>query len=322
MGNNIKNSRSLLSKILKSLTKFLGVFIFGFILFRTNWGKFKSLFEGIGLAELIPIYLLLIPTNFIACLRWHYLLEKVSIKRSFFQNTKLYFTGILMGIITPGRVGELYPVIRLGREGHSKAKSGFMVVLSRLFDFGFLLILAIIAVYNFLDLRISNSGTIKLILWLILAFLFVFMIVIFVSKQFMSEKIALITRKIFKIDIDKDSVDDFMNKIDIRLFFNSGLLTISFWVLYFFQLYLFIRMLGVQIPFISMLLILALVSLAAALPITLVGLGTREFAMINLLALFSVGREKALAVSLMSYTFMLVSILAATVFWIIEHRKD
>lgn len=77
-----------------------------------------------------------------------------------------------------------------------------------------------------------------------------------------------------------------------------------------------------MIPFYKLFFIFSLVSLAAALPITFVGLGTREYVMINLLMLFGVEREKALAISLITYLFLVVNLVVSSFFWTLEHKKD
>ncbi len=310
-----------MKKILKISTKFIGLVIFVIILYKTNWEEIGLIFTGINFVKLIPIYLLVIPGCLLMSYRWHFLLKKVSIRRTFFNNMKLLYSGILMGVITPGRIGELYPVFRLNKEGYSKAKGIFVIILGRLFDIGMLVISSIISVYFVVALKNSDAIIIKLVLWAGLLIILLFFCGIFTCGDYIAEKSRVFLKKIFKLGIDREKILNNIKKLDFSLFIKSGLVTVSIWSIYFFQLYLFGNSIGIEISFLSMFFILALVSLAASLPITFVGLGTREFAMINLLMVFEIAREKALAVSLMSYSIMMANLLIAAILWGLEYKK-
>ncbi len=311
-----------MKKIFKIATKFIGIIIFVIILYKTDWQKFRMVFAAVDPVRLSLIYTLMIPTMLLMSYRWHYALSKLSINRTFFANITLLFSGMLMGFITPGRVGEFYPLFRLHKEGHSKAKGAFIIILVRLFDFVFLLISGIFAVYFIISLKNSDARMLKIILWLVLFAVILVFLGIFVYRDYFADKAGFFMKKIFKLEIEKENILASMKKLNGKTFVYLIIITASFWILYFFQLYLFGSVLGVEISFYKMFFVLTLVSLAAALPITMVGLGTREFAMINLLAIFSVAKEKALAVSLMSYSFMIISMFIATILWSAEHRKD
>ncbi len=311
-----------MKKVLTIGVRFVGIIIFGIILYKTDWKEFVRIYSEVDFIEIIPIYLLLIPSYLIIVYRWHYLLSKVSIKRTYFANVTLLFSGVLMGMITPGRIGELYPLVKLHREGHSKVKGAFTIILPRLFDVSFLLIISVFSIYLVATLKDVESRVIKLVLGVVLGFLCLAVAAFFRHREYVAEKSVLLMKKIFNLEFNKGNMLKYMEKLNINLFVNLGLLTAVFWTLYFFQLYLFGCLLDFNISFIKLYLIFALVFLAAALPISFSGIGTREFAMINLLSIVGITREKALALSLMIYSFMLINLFVASVLWGLEHRTD
>ncbi len=311
-----------IKKKLKSLIKYTGLVILGIILVKTNWGELVKVIININFIKIIPIYLLIIPKDiFISC-RWHLLLNNLSIRRNYWENVKLYFSGFLLGTVTPGRIGEFYRLFKLSKEGHSKTKSAFAILLDRIFDISLILILSIFSVYFIIDFKGFNTSIVKLVLWLGILIILIFYLSVFVLKEYTAKKFQLILKKIFHFDINRNTIIKNVKKLDFRLFINLSLLTTGFWMIHFFQLYFIGKAMGIQVSFTNMVFVLSLVSLAAMLPITISGLGTRELAMISLLLLFGVTKETSLALSLMTYSILIVNLLISTVLWILEHQKD
>lgn len=311
-----------MKKVIKISVRFIGVIILVVILLRTDWRALSTVFSDINFIKLIPVYLLIIPKGILVTYRWHLLLKKISIKRTYWDNIKLYYSSILIGFITPGRVGELYSVIRFSKKGYSKIKGAFSVFLPRFFDISFIFLLSIFS-FNFLFRYTDvNKNAITKITWAGLLIIFFIYLVIFVFKNNFVGIVEKILKKVFRTDIDKSKILENVQKLDLNLFINLGLLTIIFWLLHFFQIYLLGKVLGIDIGYMIMVLVLAIVTLSAALPITIIGLGTREFAMINCLMVFGVAREVSLALSLLIYTFFIFDGLISTFLWHLEHKHD
>ncbi|MFH1416472.1 MAG: lysylphosphatidylglycerol synthase transmembrane domain-containing protein [Elusimicrobiota bacterium] len=308
--------------MLRIAVKCIGLVIFALIVCNTDWKKLYVVFSQVNPVKLVPIYLLIIPNLLAIGYKWHSVLRKLAIKRTFYADIRLYFSGMLVGIITPGRLGELYPAIRLGKEGYSKMKVAFSILLTRFFDFTCLSAAGIVSLYIFFSSIMEGKTIVKTVLWSAFGVMALIIIGVFLFKEHINNVVVFILRKLFKLQVEQNALSEGLSGMDIELFIKIVVLTLFFWGTYFYQMYLFGHLIGVDLPFFTMFGLLALVSLAAALPITMIGLGTREFAMISLLAVFGGSREQALALSLMSYSIMLVNVVIATVFWMLEHGKD
>ncbi|MFW6133968.1 MAG: lysylphosphatidylglycerol synthase transmembrane domain-containing protein [Elusimicrobiota bacterium] len=307
---------------LKRYLKYIGPVILAVILFRTDWGSLAGVFSDADYEKLIWVYLLIIPKNIINSYRWHILLKRISIKRKYWDNFKLYFSGLLTGVITPGRIGEFYRIFRLEKEGYSKIKTAFSIFLTRFFDLSLLVVMGFTGIYYFLNITRFDDSKIKLVLLVGVVLVILFFGFIFIFKSYFAEKIYPVVNRIFKLETTKEGLKNNLKSINLDLFLKLSLLTVIFWLIYFYQLYLISTMLDINISFLKLIFIFPIVSLAAALPVTIVGLGTRELAMINLLLVFGVVREKSLALSFMNYTILLVNMVVCTGMWFLEHKEN
>lgn len=309
-----------MKQLYKKTIRFIGLLIFCIVLYKTDWNKFVEVFSTISAYKFLPIYLLIIPRDIIAIYRWHILLKRSMIFRKFTDNIQLYYSGFLMGLITPGRVGELYRTIKLHKEGHSRIKTTFLIFLLRFFDITLIFLISILSLPLFLKYPQLNVHLVKNFVIIGLLILTAFYVPVFLLKRQFSWLIFNISKYLFKNEITRDEIMDNLSIFNFKLFSETAILTFLFWSIHFFHIYLFATILEIGIPFVIMFLILAIVTLAAALPITMFGLGTREFALINILMLFGIAKEKSLALSLMIYTSMIITALISTIFWNMEHK--
>lgn len=308
----------------KKYAKYIGIVILAVILLRTDWRSLKQVVLKIDLGKLFLLYLVLIPKGMLMVYRWHRLLKKLSVSRSYWGNMKLYFSGFLLGGATPGKVGEFYRVVRLSAEGVPKGKGVFAVFLDRFFDISFVSILGVFGFYRLLYKTEFNSQIIESGFWVVLAVIAVIYSAIFIFKHKFTGLIVNFLKKLKfwedkKMQV-KEKVEEGLKNLNFSLFAEMASITLAFWLLHFLQLTLLGRLLGIVLPWPIMFMALAIVSIAAALPITVIGLGTREFAMIGVLGLLGVARENSLALSLMTYTFFLINIAFAALMWHLEHR--
>lgn len=107
----------------------------------------------------------------------------------------LLYSGLLMGFITPGRVGELYPLFRLQKEGYPKTKGLFSIVLVRIFDFCLLLVNGMIAVYFVVVFDEFDTSVIKVVLWIALLFVVVFLGGFFLYKDHTAKILQIFSKK-------------------------------------------------------------------------------------------------------------------------------
>jgi hypothetical protein len=86
----------------------------------------------------------------------------------------------------------------------------------------------------------------------------------------------------------------------------AGLAALVSWIVVFFQFFLLALALSITLPFVSFALVLPVVLLVEALPVSVGGLGTREAASVVMLGLLGVGAPAAISFSLAMLLFNLV----------------
>ncbi len=302
---------------MKKYIKYIGPVILVFILYRADWWEFYKALKDVAFISLIPVYLISLIKELSASYRWHLLLKSVSIKRNFFADLKLYMAGIMIGVVTPGRLGEIYKAFRLSKDKNTRIKGVFTIFLDRFLDLSFILIISILAVFFFIKPDIFKTFWPRAFLVTGVIVMFLFYVVLLNCKDFSGK----LLKKIFKIEISSDRIEYYFKKFDINLLMRTGIITIIAWLINYYQIYLLGINLGIEISYVDMVFVQGIVSLAAALPVTIAGLGTREIVMINSLAVFSVSKENALALSFLIYTLMIFNLIISSVFWILEHRR-
>jgi uncharacterized protein (TIRG00374 family) len=305
----------------KKLSQLIGPALLIFIFKDADFSRIQSTLKTVSVSDIALLLSLCIPVDLLSITRWHYLFGKIHIKRSLFADTKVFYSSFLMGIVTPGRVGEFYAAFRIGKEGYSKIKTALAIVFLRLFDLFFVFSVCALAVAALPREGILAGSYISFTAYAGLVFMAVFFIFMsFFSKRSLASVIYSMTSKIKSLKAERDSIESELSHIKPGNIFLILLITLTFWTVYFYQMYFIAQTLGIDLPFKDMYLVLGIVTLAAAVPVTFIGLGTREFALVGCLGLYGTSRESALTLSLMLYITLLIHVLFSLVFWILEHR--
>ncbi|MEE4255686.1 MAG: lysylphosphatidylglycerol synthase transmembrane domain-containing protein [Bacteroidales bacterium] len=251
------------------LIRLLGVGLFIYILATVDldalWMHMKEV-QGHYLLLAIFFQVMLL---FIKALRWHILndgsMETMRWIRSFGE----FFESYAIGVITPGRLGELV------KAGHAKEKNrimetGIRVVVERGFDLGIFVVIAGLALlFTFTDTTTNILGLLALLgglVVMILAFIFMesarathFVQVLLNRLPFLSLNLDLNFRKR-------------AGNIQAVIFLLSVISNLS----YFVSCYFLAAGLSFELSFLYISGAVAIAGLLNMLPITVMGLGTRE----------------------------------------------
>ncbi|MFW6134055.1 MAG: lysylphosphatidylglycerol synthase transmembrane domain-containing protein [Elusimicrobiota bacterium] len=309
-----------MKNIYKYFIKLFGIIIFSYILIKTDWIELKKVFLNTDILSLLPIYFLIVPNDLINSFRWHYILNSLGIKRKYLNNVKLFLSGFLAGIITPGRIGEFYKLFRIKKEGYSPLKGALSIGLMKLLNIFILFFMSIPAIFIIGIKRNYNSGMILKNSLLASAFFLFLIFISLIFKKKTAQFISLILIRFFKTDVKEDALFKQLKKFNLSFILILLFLTIVRWSIFFSQIYFIAIIIGIKVPFFTMYFILALVTLISSLPITVMGIGTREAALIFSLSVFNITKEKSLALSLFIYTIFILNVIIATIFWHIEHK--
>ena len=98
--------------------------------------------------------------TFLKALKWHYLVRQTSEKGSSLGDAvKSYLVGMVGGLLTPGRVGEIARTIYL--EKHKRSLIVYLVAVDKVFDITVVVLLALPGLYYYTDwLVVAGAGII------------------------------------------------------------------------------------------------------------------------------------------------------------------
>jgi glycosyltransferase 2 family protein len=270
------------------------------ILFRLN---FSETIESIADAKIIPLifaYLTSLPAVLIRSLRWRLLLLSQGIRLSYWESITVYAFSIFLGTLTPGRLGEFSKSLYLKQKGISWGASFFSVIFDRALDVVILIGFAFWALYYF-DLHDKHS-------WLLFAVILSGSIVIsavfwwFKRRNVLRDLmrfLVVITPKRFENSVLKEVQDFCEGVLKIKWFKGCCAIGLSIfaWIVNFYGIFLCGKALGFPVSLVQMAFIAAICALVALLPISVMGIGTRDAVLIFMLGKYGITEGSAVAFS-------------------------
>jgi len=302
-------------KIIKKYSFLIGLTIFIFIVTRLDFNKLILVLSDINYFYLFLAFLLLFPILITKSYRWNYLMKKQNINYSLKESILMYGSGIFIGIITPGRLGDFIKITYLKNNHCSLGKSAVSVILDRMFDLFFLLIFGYLGMFFFFSLFQNFILFFTLCLVFVLVLFFVFLrtnLIQFSLKKIFNLIISDKYQKSWKINFQDFIYDLKIYKIKDSLFIS--LITAFSWFIYYVQMFILSKSINItNISFLYLSIAVTMAGFITLLPISIMGLGTRDAVLILLLSTFLITNETIISFSMLIF---LMSVLASLIgFW-------
>ena len=309
-------------KSIKNYSFLIGLVIFLIILSQLNLEKLIDNIKNAKLGYLIGASFILLPTLLAKSWCWNYIKRKQGIKYSLKDSFIMYCSGIFVGLLTPGRIGEFAKVFYLKQDGHSLGKSAVGIFLDRISDFAFLL--AFVAIGSLLvvakfkqQMLILVSGIIILIV------LFIILVKAGLIKWFLN--------KIFQIFIPQKyqkswqiNFQDFINDLKIyklKNYFVIMVITIVSWSFYYLEVFTLAKGIDLKVPFIYFAVSVTIAGLLTLVPVSFCGIGTRDAALLLLFTPFLIPKEQIIVFSSLILATTFLTALIGLVCWLIKPLK-
>ena len=309
----------MLKKIFKSkwLVRSIGIILFILILlFKIDFRQLR------GLVRFNPVYfggaiILTIVLSFVRPIRWQYILKKSGIYYRFWTVFKIYNIGVFMGNITPGKLGEFGKIVYLKKDNHPINKSLVSIIVDKLSD---LFLLSIIGFFGLLFLR-------RLLDINILPVAAVIVIAIFSSAIIIKSRAHKpLLKKIFSFIVPKKFQESWQKQIDgfvrelklygIKNYFYIFFITTLFWAIHYLMTYLLAKSIGInQIPFLHLVFLIAVAELVMLIPISVLGIGTRNISLLFLFSLYGVPAELTIGFSLLVLLIIIINSFIGLLCW-------
>lgn len=256
--------------------------------FKIDLSSLFNVVNNVNLTFLVIGILFTIPNIFIKSLRWQYLNKVQNINYNIFNSFSMYSVALAIGALTPARVAEVVKIFYLKKDGHSFRQSAPGIVLDRFFDIAFLIILVFLSASLFFSDWLQTNIVVFGCLIFLIIFLFLFFKKgwhIWIIKKVYSKIIPNKYQEKFLTNLN-----DFwqnLNKYVPKDYWITGGLTVISWFFYYCQIYFFILAVNINIPLLYLMAGVTLAALVSSLPLSFMGIGTREATLVILLKNFS-----------------------------------
>ncbi len=305
----------------------IGILLFVSILVNIDLNVIIGLFARIRLEYVFLSLSLLIPAILLRAVKWKIIIKSYETKFSLMSAAKAWLIGFFLGIITPGRIGDLSRAYYLRREGNINMGSSLTTVIAdRIVDIGMLFFLA--------SVGLVMIATVFSKAWEIL-FYIIFLFIIFLlglsafsKKSFTRFVLKPLSKRVTpaKYQADLSRVfHDFYHGIDLISKYNIAITVfVAFvaWIVVILQYYLFSLALNIELPFLFFFAIVPAVALLDALPVSFSGIGTREAALVFFFSLNGASAETAVSLSLLIFIMIyLVNGFVGMLLWIRDPIK-
>lgn len=304
----------------------IGIIILGIIFTKVDFQQIISQFSRLNIMLFLFINLLILPSMFLKSCRWRYLLRLQGIDYSAGSSFMAYLGGIFCGIITPGRIGEMTKALYLKEDKDIPLAEGVAgIFVDRLFDLYILTLLGGIGGFYFLTPEKAEYR-----IFIFLAVLFILLIPLLLFNKTILEKIVRAAYKTLMRRLDKGVFNgqfkDFLcavKKIIAGPIYFPFILSAGAYLIYFYQCYLLANLAYIDISLMILASIVAISTLASLLPITILGIGTREASLIYLFSLVGLSAESAVVYSFLLFlSFYVCTGFLAYIGWLVKGRAN
>ncbi|OGJ56329.1 hypothetical protein A3D88_01565 [Candidatus Peribacteria bacterium RIFCSPHIGHO2_02_FULL_52_16] len=282
-------------RILLQLLRVFGVLVFIWILLRIDR---LALFQIITRANLLLIVLAL-GSTFLSygckAMRWHLLQHAAGLKPDLRASWRTYMIGIFLSVVTPGKVGDLGRAAYLKHAGASLSVALAITFADRILDIATIATLAALSVWWLWGVQaglIAGSSFLGILL------------VGYIAWRHGSHIVRRLVPQLSFPTVDTKS---------LSLLFVS---TVCGWVLYFVWAILLAYAIGIMLPVATLIAIITIAGIVALIPISPSGFGTRDAALITLLAPYNIPSEGAVALAFLMFSTIVISALPGLWEWL------
>lgn len=282
---------------------------------RIDWNltEFRRVFSGLDLIWFLFSLFGVVIVLGIKSLRWNLLLKQENCNYSAWNSFVAYMSSFTIGLVTPGRVGEIARLYYVREDtGITFYRSFKTLVADRIFDFALLIWFGASGMLYFYKILGDLPGIIYLT---VIAFV---MLVLWGSGYF--------TLKIFVNPDTSPAGLRFIRETWNGMFKSSMIIPWIMTLIAYFIFYLANQMIfksiEINLTIMDISFILSLMSLVTILPISLAGFGTREASLVYLLSFYAINPETAIVFSILQFSaFFLWGGIIGLLFWLYKPVK-
>ena len=243
--------------------------------------------------------------------RWRIILKGYGIDYSPRQCFSMYFVEMVV-IMVVATVGTFAKVIYLKRDGHGILRPILTVITDKYYDYLLPLIFGIASVLLVWLKVDSTVGLALFVLATIMGYFPARQACLLLSAPFVPTRLkTMFFKKEWKIEAHVAHIFD-------ALTFRIYLFSVAAFGLYFASIFFLTVGLGLGLSFFKVVLIMTITSLIAFIPISFMGIGTRDAGLIVVFSFFGYSPEQAVALSLALLLLRIAVVSMGSFFWFIN----
>ena len=243
--------------------------------------------------------------------RWRLLIRNEGANYSAYKGFAAYMSSDAIGIVTPGRIGEIARLYYVRQDTDISFYSAFKTIVSdRIFDFTMLGWFGLSGMLFYFKTFGDHPG-----LYYALAVLVLFILGYYVTIKFLV--ILLKIPRLQRLPVIRFIHESFLAVLGKHML-RMWAITILAYLMYFGFSWLIMLSLHLSPSYIDVAFIMSIMSLSTIIPLSVAGFGTREATLVLLFSYYGLASETAISFSLMHFTaFFLWGGLIGLVFWLL-----
>ncbi len=251
------------------------------------------------------------PLLFLRSIRWQIILLKYDISYTGWQCFKMYFVE-MVAIMVVATVGTFAKAVYLKRDGHGLLLPLLSILAEKYYDYLLPLIFGAISVFLVWIKLGSDIGLILFILLTCLAFIPARKACLLLSPRFFPRRLKELLRK------KGWNLNEHLIKIHDMLGFKIYVYSMMAFSLYFISIYFLTKGLNLELSFFQVVLIMTITSLITLIPISFLGIGTRDAGLLAVFNFFGHTPEQAVALSMALLLLRIAIVFMGSIFWFID----
>lgn len=251
------------------------------------------------------------PLVFLRSSRWRNILARNAIHYSRWQCFQIYFVE-MVAITVAAAVGTFAKAVYLKRDGYGVMRPVLTIIVDKYYDYLLPLIFGVTSVFLLWLKLTSDIGLLLLVCVTCVAF-------IPARKASLLLLTRLIPVRLKKLLSNKGwSIEDHVLQVHDTLNFGIYLYSVAAFGLYFVCIYCLSEGLNLELRFFQVVLIMTVTSLITLIPISFLGIGTRDAGLLVVFKWFGYAPEQAVALSMALLLLRIAIVFMGSIFWFID----
>jgi uncharacterized membrane protein YbhN (UPF0104 family) len=295
---------------MKLFIRLLGPAIFVFILYYyIDFNKLKVIVSILRWPYFSLSLILVPPLVYLRSRRWQGILDRYGITYTGWKCFRVYFIE-MVAVMAVATVGTFAKVFYLQRDGYGLKRPLLTIFVDKYYDYLLPLIFGCTSVL-LVWLEIGSGFGLPIFT--------VFTLLAYIPAR---KTVWLLSPRIFPKNLkaffikNEWNISDYLTQIYDTLNLRTYLYSVTAFGIYFVCIYILCLGLRIELDFFQVILIMTITSLVAILPISFLGIGTRDASLLAVFKWFEHTPEQAIALSLALLLLRLAIVLMGSIFWL------